>query len=92
MSEAKQKLPRKAEDHVVDLSLEHVVLGIGGSVLSALAFTMVRDYAKFKRQQKLIESATQLIIILTNGGDLSLWNEKKTAISSTTKTLNVPEK
>ena len=92
MSEAKQKLPRKAEDHIVDLSLEHVVLGVGGIVLSAYAFTMARDYAKFKRQQKLIESATQLIIILTNGGDISLWNEKKTAISSTTKTLNGPEK
>ena len=92
MTAPKQKLPRKAEDHVVDLSLEHVVFGIGGLFVSALAFTMARDFAKFKRQQKLIESATQLIIILTNGGDISLWKEKKTAISSTTKSLNEPEK
>ena len=92
MSEVKQKLPRKAEDHIVDLSIGHVVFGIGGLLLSAFAFTMARDYAKFKRQQKLIESATQLIILLTNGGEFSLWNEKKTALSSTTKTLSEPEK
>ena len=92
MTAPKQKLPRKTEDHVVDLSIQHVVFGIGGLFISAIALTMARDYAKFKRQQKLIESATQLIIILTNGGDISLWNEKKTAISSTTKTLSEPEK
>ena len=92
MSEVKQKLPRKAEDHIVDLSIGHVVFGIGGLFISAIALTMARDYAKFKRQQKLIESATQLIILLTNGGEFSLWNEKKTALSSTTKTLSEPEK
>ena len=35
MSGEKHKLPKESEDHIVEVSLRHVVLALGGLVLSS---------------------------------------------------------
>lgn len=77
MSE-KSKLPPKTKDKVVEISLKHVIwsfaiLAAGTAALGS-GMILLRDYAKFKRQKAILESAKELIIIL-KGDDI--WKNKK---------------
>ena len=90
MSEAKQKLPPQADDHIVEVSLKHVIVAFGGLILGSLTvgagIVLVRDYAKYKRQKAIIDAAQQLLLTIQDGGQSLLCSEKKTASSSPTKT------
>jgi hypothetical protein len=85
MGESKQKLPPETKDHIVEVSLKHVIIAFGGLVLGSLTvgagITFVRDYAKYKRQKAIIDAVQQLL----TGGQSLLCNEKTTASSSPTK-------
>jgi hypothetical protein len=91
MSESKQKLPPQTDDHIVEVSLRHVILAFGGLILGSLTvgagIIFVRDYAKYKRQKAIIDAAQQLLLTIQDGGQNLLWNEKKTESSSPMKTL-----
>ena len=86
MSEAKQNLPPETNDHIVEVSLKHVILAFGGLVLGSLTvgagIVFVRDYAKYRRQKAIIDAVQQLL----TGGQSLLWNEKTMASSSPMKT------
>jgi hypothetical protein len=85
MSESKQKLPPQADDHIVEVSLLHVIMAFGGLVLGSLTvgagIVFIRDYAKYKRQKAIFDAVQQLL----TGGQSLLCNEKTTASSSLTK-------
>lgn len=85
MSDQKQKLPPKTEDHIVEVSLKHVVFGFATMIVSSLTvgirISFVKDYTKFKRQKAILDSVTQLLFTFTNperSENSSLWNVKKT--------------
>ena len=86
MSESKQKLPPQADDHIVEVSLRHVIMAFGGLVLGSLTvgagITLVRDYAKYKRQKAIIDAVQQLL----TGGQSLLCNDKTMVYSYPTKT------
>jgi len=92
MSESKQNLPPKTNDHIVEVSLKHVVLAFGGLVLGSLTvgagIVFVRDYAKYRRQKAIIDATKQLL----TGGQSLLWNEKTTVSSSPMKTSKKSKK
>jgi hypothetical protein len=85
-----ERLPRKLEDNVVDVSLGHVILAIttlaGTLAAVGLAIVFARDYAKYRRQKAILETATDLIKTITDRkeGDTE-WSEEKKASSSPTK-------
>ena len=83
MSEAKQKLPHQPDDHVVELSMKHIIAAFGGLVVSlSLAGTsivLVRDYVRYKRQQAYLKSLTDVLILLKGG---EYCTEKTTTSSS----------
>jgi len=95
MSTAQQKLPPKEEDHIVEVSMKHVVLAFGGIVLGSIAIgtgiSFARDYAKYKRQKAMIDAAGQLLSTLFNGGDIQ-WNEQSKESSSPKVTSRKPVK
>lgn len=78
MSTAQQKLPPKEEDHIVEVSMKHVVLAFGGIVLGSIAvgagISFARDYAKFKRQKAIVDASGQILKTIFQGGQIS-WNE-----------------
>ncbi len=85
-----QRLPREFEDNVVDVSLGHVILAFatlaGTLVTVGLAIVFARDYARYRRQKAILETATDLIKTITNlkQGDAE-WSKEKTESSSPTK-------
>ena len=85
MSESKQKLPPQADDHILEVTLRHVIIAFGGLVLGSLTvgagIVFMRDYAKYKRQKAIIDALQQLL----TGGQSLLCNDKTTASSSPTK-------
>jgi hypothetical protein len=87
MSESKQKLPPQADDHIVEVSLRHVIMAFGGLVLGSLTvgagIVFIIDYAKYKRQKAIIDALQQLL----TGGQSLLCNEKTMESSSPMKTL-----
>ena len=89
MSTAQQKLPPKEEDHVIEVSMKHVVLAFGGIVLGSIAvgagISFARDYAKFKRQKAMLDAAGQILETIFQGGQNS-WNEPNKESSSPTVT------
>jgi len=93
MSTPQQKLPPKEEDHIVEVSMKHVVLAFGGIVLGSIAvgagISFARDYAKFKRQKAMLDAAGQILETIFQGGQIS-WNEPKTESSSPIRTSKKP--
>lgn len=85
MSTAQQKLPPKEEDHVIEVSMKHVVLAFGGIVLGSIAvgagISFARDYAKFKRQKAMLDAAGQILETIFQGGQNS-WKEPNKESSS----------
>ena len=75
---------------MVDVSLGHVILAFatltGTLATVGLAIVFARDYAKYRRQKALMESATDLIKTITDlkQGDAK-WSNEKTESSSPTK-------
>ena len=95
MSTAQQKLPPKEEDHIIEVSMKHVVLAFGGIVLGSIAIgtgiSFARDYAKYKRQKAMIDAAGQLLTALFHGGEIQ-WNEQSKELSSPKVTSRKPVK
>ena len=88
MSDQKQKLPPKTEDHIVEVSLRNVVFGFCGIIVGSLSIgigiSFVKDYTKFKRQQAILDTVTQLLFTFNpeRSDTSSLWKEKKMVASS----------
>ena len=63
------QIPIEEKETIVDVNLKHVFLAFGGLVVTVVAVSagvvLIRDYAKFKRQKALIESASKLLLIIT---------------------------
>ena len=93
MSTAQQKLPPKEEDHIVEVSMKHVVLAFGGIVLGSIAvgagISFARDYAKFKRQKAMLDAAGQILETIFQGGQIS-WNEPNRESSLPIRTSKKP--
>ncbi len=85
-----ERLPRKLEDNVVDISIGHVILAfatLAGTLTTVgLAIVFARDYARYRRQKAILETATDLIKTITDRkqGDTE-WSEEKTVSSSPKK-------
>ena len=60
MTDNRQKLPKKTDDNIIEVSLKHVLLLFGGITIGTLAvgtgIVFARDYAKFRRQKAIIIS------------------------------------
>jgi len=93
MSTSQQKLPPKEEDHIVEVSMKHVVLAFGGIVLGSIAvgagISFAKDYAKFKRQKAIVDAAGQILETIFQGDQIS-WNEPNRESSSPTRTSKKP--
>ena len=97
MSESKQKLPPQADDHILEVTLRHVIIAFGGLVLGSLTvgagIVFMRDYAKYKRQKAIIDAAQQLLSTIQHGGDnKALWKNETMASSSPMKTSRKSKK
>ena len=90
----KENLPPDEEGTVVDVSLKHVVIAIGGFAVTSLSvgvsIVLLKDYVKYRRQKAMIDGVTELFINIqkqTEGG--ILWKKPRqmtdTASSSPTK-------
>ena len=85
-----EPLPASSEDHVVEVRLGHVITAFSvlvGSVLTTgLAIVLARDYAKYRRQKAIIETAADLLKTLTESKEGETeWSKEKTASSSQKK-------
>jgi len=67
-SQKKTKLPAETEDHVIEVSLRHVIFLFSslamGTLFVGAALTIVKDYSKTKRQQAFFENTTELLILI----------------------------
>ena len=65
------RLPHEEEDHVVEVSLRHVVLLFGslavGTVLVGATLMVVKDYSKTKRQQAFFNNTKEVIQLIQKG-------------------------
>jgi len=61
-------LPIEEIETIVDVDLKHVFFVFGGIVVTSFVVSagviVLRDYAKYKRQKAVIESATKLLLIV----------------------------
>ena len=78
MADEKQKLPPKTDDHVLEVSLRHVMLAFGGLVIGTLTVSagiiFTRDYARYRRQKAILDLAKQLLTTMQqDGGDIKSW-------------------
>lgn len=85
-----EQLPQKLEDNVVDVKLGHVILAfttlVGTLATVGLAIVFARDYARYRRQKAILETATDLLKTFTDcKGGKTEWRKEKTASSSPTK-------
>jgi len=85
-----EQLPQKLEDNVVDVSIGHVILAfatlVGTLATVGIAIVFARDYARYRRQKAILETATDLIKTITDcKGGKTEWSAKKTESSSPTK-------
>ena len=64
-SNCRVKVPGKAESSVVEISLKHVILGVtvifSGVFITTTGIIIVREQARYKRQQAMLDSALQLV-------------------------------
>ena len=65
------RLPHEEEDHVVEVSLRHVILLFGslaiGTVLVGATLMVVKDYSKTKRQQAFFNNTKEMIQLIQKG-------------------------
>ena len=65
------KLPAETEDHVIEVSLRHVILLFGslalGSLLVGTTLIVVKDLSKTKRQQALFDNTKEVIQLIKKG-------------------------
>ena len=58
-------MPPETEDHVVEVSLRHIIIAftgiLFGTAIVGTSIVLVRDYARYKRQKSFFDSFTQLI-------------------------------
>ena len=76
----KEKLPPKTDDHVVEVSLKHVIIAfstvIGSTVLVGSTIIAVRDYSRYRRQKAIVENVKELFTTLSKL-ETNIWKEKK---------------
>ena len=62
------QLPREAENQVVDIDVRHLILGcvIAGSTFALLAFgiTVLKDRARLRRQEALLQAGERLLLLV----------------------------
>ena len=62
------QLPREAENQVVDIDVRHLILGcvIAGSTfaLLALGITVLKDRARLRRQEALLQGGERLLLLV----------------------------
>lgn len=93
MSES-SKLPQEEEDKVIEVSLKHVILSLGGLlfgvVLVSSSIVLMKDYVKYRRQKAIIDAATKLLLNIQNPERRQDWKKEKkkmdTQSTSQTKT------
>mgnify|MGYP003995908803 FL=1 len=71
MPNQKAKLPKEDEDHVVEVSLRHVIYFFGSISLATLVvgttLIVVKDYSKTKRNQALFDNTKELLKLISKG-------------------------
>ena len=71
MPNQKAKLPKEDEDHVVEVSLRHVINFFGSISLATLVvgttLIVVKDYSKTKRNQALFDNTKELLKLISKG-------------------------
>lgn len=64
----KVKVPVQAESKVVEVSLRHVILGVvvvfSGVFITTTGIILIKEQARFRRQQSMLDSALQLVTAL----------------------------
>ena len=79
-------LPKVPDDHVVEVSLGHVIAALIAMVLTIMGFglsmILVKEYLRNNRQRRLITATQDIITLITKEG---LWKNEKTDTSSPTK-------
>ena len=88
------KLPPEEEDHVIEISLKHVILSLGGLLfgvaLVGSSIVLMKDYTKYRRQKAIIDAATKLLLNIQNPERRQDWKKEKkkmdTQSTSQTKT------
>ncbi len=70
-NQQKAKLPKESEDHVIEVSLRHVILLFGSLALGTLvvgsSLIIVKDYSKTKRQQAFFDNTRELLKLIQKG-------------------------
>lgn len=68
-------LPPETEDHVVEVSLRHIIIAFTslllGSVAVGTTIVLIKDYARYKRQKAFFDSFIKLINSLPPLGERS---------------------
>jgi len=76
-NQQKAKLPKESDDHVVDVSLRHVIYFFGGISLATLVvgttLIIVKDYSKAIRQKAFFDGTKEVLTIISKGES----NERK---------------
>ena len=66
-------MPPETEDHIIDVSLKHIVIGFAtllvSTALIGTAIILVRDNQRFKRQKVFFDNFSNLITKLTTIGE-----------------------
>ena len=67
-NQQKAKLPEEQEDHVIEVSLRHVILLFGalglGTLVVGTTLIVVKDYSKTKRHQVFFESTKEILKLI----------------------------
>ena len=70
-NQQKAKLPKESEDHVVEVSLRHVIILFCGISLATLVvgttLIYVKDHSKIKRQQAFFDGTKEVIKLISKG-------------------------
>ena len=59
------KVPAQSESSIVDVSMKHLLLGFGiiimGVFVTSTGIILIREQARYKRQQAMLDSALMLV-------------------------------
>ena len=70
-NQQKAKLPKESEDHVVEVSLRHVIILFCGISIATLVvgttLIVVKDYSKIKRQQAFFDGTKEVLKLISKG-------------------------
>ena len=76
-NQQKAKLPKESDNHVVEVSLRHVIYFFGGITLATLVvgttLIIVKDYSKAIRQKAFFDGTKEVLTIISKGES----NERK---------------